>query len=218
MEFYLKELFEPENLMRSSGNEGILPALKNYLIVPLVVSILLGLLSGLAMMLFTGDIVSGIIAIIAAPIGLAITGSIMVLIINLTIFIGAKLVGSQTSFSEQTYKLSLIALPIIIIQTGLLILAGVGIATSFILIGIPILLVAYAIIYAFLLFVYHAVWVSVREIHSFDNIQLMKAMVVSIVVVAIILGVIGAILGVLVFGAILSAMTAMGPTGFFGLM
>lgn len=214
MNFYLKELFEPENLMRSSSNEGIVSALKNYLIVPLIVSILVGLLSGIGIILATGDMVTGIIAIFAAPISFAIMGSIGILLINLIVFIGAKLIGSQTSFSEQTYKLSLIALPLIIIQTAILILIGIGVATSFILIGIPILLAAYAVMYAVILFAYYAVWVSLREIHSFDNLQMIKAMVAAIV-----FGIIAAIAGVLFVGALIGAMTTMvEPTAFFGLM
>jgi hypothetical protein len=212
MEFYLKELFEPEQLVKNSKDEGHVPALINYLIIPVIALILAGLGFGAFMAIF-GDVGAGIMSMIGLPVVGIIGWIFAVVIINVIIFIGAKILGSNTSFSEQMYKLSIIFLPASVILLGLYILQGIGMLLSAILIGIPILLILLVIEFVFAIFLVYTTWAVLKEIHQFDNMQLIKSMTISLCIIGIVIAIILVIAFIVVGALAMTAISAMTGAG-----
>jgi hypothetical protein len=208
LKFYLKEVFEPETLLMSVKNEGLVSALINYSIIPAIFGIIFGFIA-LIVSLFTGDIVSGIIALIIIPIVLVIAVSIIALIVNAIIYIGAKLVGTKTGFVEQTYKLSVVLLPMTIITIVLGIIGMLSGILSLFLIGIPLLMAVMAFSIALSMFSSYLIWTTLKTIHSMDNTKLIKAITVSSIIFVIIMVIIIAISAAIVMATVASFLPAM---------
>ncbi|MDD3159678.1 MAG: hypothetical protein PHQ98_01790 [Candidatus ainarchaeum sp.] len=203
MEFYLKEIFEPENLINSVKNEGILAGLKNYLLVPMVGVILMALLTIIGS-IFTGNIVAGVISAVVMVLLVAIVGSIAIIVGNFVFFIGAKLAGSKVSFSEQVYKLSVIALPIMVYLAIFLVVVIIGMvvlglittvlpvlsAIISLIMMVVVLLVLYPLAIAFMMFIYYIEWAVLKTIYSFDNKQLIKSVAISMAIVLLVISIV----------------------------
>ena len=185
MKCNIKEIFNPEALIASAKNEGLIKALINYSIIPAIMGLVVGILALIGSIL-TGNIMAGIIALIAMPIVIAIGVSVIALVINIFIFAGAKLVGGKAGFVEQTAKLSVIVKPIIALEVVIGIAVVISMLLSAILIGIPLLIVVIAFTIAIAMFLYHVLWIALKTIHQFNDMQLIKAMTISSTLIVIV--------------------------------
>ena len=183
----IKEIFKPEALIASAKNEGLIKALINYSIIPVILGVILGVIALIGSLL-AGDIVAGITALIVTPIVIAIGVSICALIINIIIFVGAKLVGGKAGFVEQTAKLSVIVKPLIALEVVIGIAMVISMALIILIIGIPLVIVVVAFAIAISMFSYHVMWIALKAIHQLDDMQLIKAITISSTLVVIVFG------------------------------
>ena len=196
--------FNPEeNLFSALKKASYTKAIINYSAVPVI----LGILAGIVMLLLSvlaGDIVSGIISLIGIPIAIAVGITLFALIANILLFIGMKIVGGKASFKTQFFGLSLIALPMEVALTVAYILLGISFASIFILIGIVLFPIVYALVIALAMYVQYLSWVVIKEMHELSAKKQILGIAISLIIVMIIVGVIVGIL-VLLAGALVAS-------------
>lgn len=206
----------PEETMAAEKvKASIMGGIVNYVIASLIIGIPVGVIVALASVLLStipglGEIfgIFGMLAIVLVPIAAIIFIVIGSLILNLILWIAAKIVGGSGSFGTQYYLLSIIAVPVLvaylvayIVMFVLMLIPIIGIIIGMLIMG---LIMGYIAIIGIMAYVS-----ALKEAHGFTTSQAAMATGVCYAVGMIIVIIIAMIIG----AALLAAMTPLGLGG-----
>jgi hypothetical protein len=210
-----------ETMAAEKAKASIMGGIVNFVIASLIIGIPVGVILALASFLLSavpglGGMFGalGVLAIVLVPIATIIFVVVGSLILNLILWIAAKIVGGSGSYGTQYYLLSIIAVPVLVAYL-------VAYIVLFVLMLIPIIGVIIGMLIMGLIMGYIAIisimsYVSaLKEAHGFTTAQVAMATGVCYAVAMIVVIIIAMIIGAALF-------TAMGPmipggTGFPGM-
>ena len=210
-----------ETMAAEKAKASIIGGIVNYVIASLVIGIPVGVIMALASVLLRtipglGEMfgIFGMLAIVLVPIATIIFVVVGSLIMNLILWIAAKIVGGSGSFGAQYYLVSIIAVPVVV---AYLIAFIVAVVLAFIpIIGGIIGMLIMGLIMGYIAIISIVAYVSaLKQTHGFSTSQAAMATGVCYAIGMIVMIVIATIIGAALFAAMLPAMA--GSTGFPGM-
>ena len=213
-----------ETLAAEKGKADIMGGLKNFTIAALVPGIIIGLVISLISAIaapFIGVIpgaqglaIIGMLAVIIIPILAVIAVVIGSLVMNLLLWLAAKIVGGNGSFETQYYLLSVFAAPLIVAMVVAYIIMGILLIIPFV--GFFLSFIVFGFIIGYLQIIGLVAYVSViKQTHNFDTYQ---TALVTGVYTAILMGLYGLlVMAILIPFMMLGMSQAANPVNPFGM-
>ena len=196
-----------ETMAAEKAKASIMGGIINYVIASLIIGIPVGVMMALASFLLStipeiGAIFGaiGVIAIVAVPIVTVVLVVVGSIIMNLVLWIAAKIVGGNGSFGAQYYLVSIIAVPVV---AAYIIAFIVGFVLAFIpFIGLIIGMLITGLIMGYVGIIVIMSYVSaLKEAHGFTTSQVAMATGVCYAITMIVMVIIAMIIGAALFAA-----------------
>ncbi len=190
-------------------NASLVQGIKNYTLIPVVLAFLFGALvsaassmlgGALAMVPGAGAILGiGVYAFALFPIAAFLLIAVFSLLSAAFFLAGAKLMGSNVKFTVLYYLTSLYLPAFYLILIGMVILLIAGLVLTPFLIGIPILMFGYALVYSVLFYYIYLYWVALKVATGLSNQKVVLAEAIGYFLLFIVLVVlIGFIVGAVI--------------------